>query len=126
MLKIWALAISLSANCLTAYVLFQPTSEVRSKDRMTCAQARNENDNKAAVRNYADREKVTISEVHEYLRNSDYELRNIDVADGRLTFTYRSSGFYPHTCGIHLPGIDGGILHVETDMAIDHTILSVR
>lgn len=93
---------------------------------MTCAQARNEKDNKGAVRSYAAREKVTISEVHEYLRNSDYELTNIEAADGSLTFTYRSSGFYPSTCGIHLPGIDGGIVHVETDMAIDHTILSVR
>ncbi|OJF98174.1 hypothetical protein AX761_12485 [Rhizobium sp. 58] len=116
------MAVSFLANCLLAYIMFQPVSAATGSDRMTCEQARSDADNKRAVSEYADRHNASFSKVHEFLRNSDYELRNVAVLDGKVAFVYTSSAFYPSTCGIHVPGIDGGIVRVETEVATDPRI----
>jgi hypothetical protein len=92
---------------------------------MTCEQARSETENKKAVSEYADAHSASFSKAHEFLRNSDYELRTVSVQDGKLTFVYTSSAFYPSTCGIHVPGIDGGIVCIDTEVVVDPRIRSV-
>ncbi len=122
MFKNVILAVSLLANCLLAYIIFKPVRAATSSDRMTCEQARSDTDNKRAVSKYADDHSASFSKVHEFLRNSDYELKNVAVGDGKVAFVYTSSAFYPSTCGIHVPGIDGGIVRIETEIATDPKI----
>jgi hypothetical protein len=119
------LVVSLIANCLFAYIMFQPVNAATNAVRMTCSQARSDVENKRAVIEFADRNGSSFSKTHEFLRNSDYELRNISIDDGRVVFVYTSSILYTSTCGIHLPGTDGGIVRVGTDLAADPAIRSV-
>jgi hypothetical protein len=116
------LAISLIANCLVTYIVFQPVNAATGSDRMTCRQARSDIENKRAVSAYADSHSASLTKVHEFLRNSDYELRNVSFRDNSVAFVYTSSAFYPSACGIHVPGIDGGIVRIETDIITDPKI----
>lgn len=113
------LAMSVLANCLLAYIMFQPVHTSTHSDRMTCAQARSDTDNKKAVSDYVKGHSWSFSKAHDFLRNSDYELTNLSAVDGKLTFVYVSSAFYPSTCGIHVPGIDGGIVRIDTEVVVD-------
>lgn len=119
------LAASLLANFLLVYIMFQPAGGTTNSTRMTCEQARSGIGSKKAVSEYADRNGLSFSKVHLFLTDSDYELRNITVQDGTVTFVYTSAAFYPSTCGIHLPGIDGGILRIATEITADPKVLSV-
>jgi hypothetical protein len=119
------LAMSVLANCALAYILFQPVNAATVSDRLTCEQARNDSENKKAVSEYAEGHSWSFSKTHEFLRNSDYELRNVSARDGKLTFVYASSAFYPSTCGIHVPGIDGGIVRIDTEVVVDPRVRSV-
>lgn len=123
MFKKVILAVSLLANCLTAYVIFQPASAATISDRMTCDQARSEVENKKAVSAYS--KGRDLAKVHGFLRNSDYALRNVSIRDGKVAFVYTSQAFYPSSCGLHLPGIDGGIVRIETDIAAAPHVVSV-
>lgn len=119
MLRNVVLAMSVLANCLLVYMAFQPVNPATFSDRMTCAQARSETENKKAVSDYVEGHGWSFSKAHEFLRNSDYELSNVSASDGKLTFVYVSSAFYPSTCGIHVPGIDGGIVRIDTEVVVD-------
>jgi hypothetical protein len=105
--------------------MFLPGGAATNSDRMTCEQARSDVANKVAVRAYAQSNGASFSKVHAFLRNSDYELRNVSSDDGKLAFVYTSSAFYPSACGVGLPGTDGGIVRVETEIDRDPKIRSV-
>lgn len=119
------LALSVLANCVLAYIMFQPAAAATVSDRMTCAQARSDIENKKAVSEYVEGHSGSFPKAHEFLRNSDYELRTLSDRDGKLTFVYASTAFYPSTCGIHVPGIDGGIVRIDTDVDAAPKIRSV-
>ena len=126
MIKTIVLFASLILNGLFTYDVFLPANDATTVDRMTCEQARSDDQNKIAVDAYAEGSGFSLSKVHEYLSVSDYALRNIAVKEGKVTFVYTSSVFYPSACGIHLPGIDGGIVRVETDISSDPKVVAVR
>jgi hypothetical protein len=117
---------SLSANCLLVYIMFQPVGAVTHSVRMTCEQARSEIENKRAVSAYAEANSFSLLKVHAFLRNSDYRLRNISAHAGKVLFIYTSSAFYPSSCGVHVPGVDGGIVRIETDIAADPKVIKVH
>jgi hypothetical protein len=126
MFKNLFLLASLLANCLLVYIILQPMRAVTHSDRMTCEQARSEIENKKAVDAYAEANSSSLNMVHSFLTNSDYQLRNIDVSEGKITFVYTSSAFYPSSCGVHVPGFDGGIVRLETDIVDDPKVVTVR
>jgi hypothetical protein len=112
MLKNFLLALSLLINGIVAYGLwFQPTS---SGERMTCDEARSDAKNKTATAAFAQRNGESLAKTHQFLTNSDYLLRNIDDQQDTLTLIYVAD-FFPSTCGIHMPGFDGGIVRVRTN-----------
>jgi hypothetical protein len=117
---------SLLANCLLVYIISQPMRAVTDSNRMTCEQARSEIDNKKAVGAYAEANSSSLSKVHSFLTNSDYRLRNIAVSEGKMVFVYTSSALYPSSCGVHVPGFDGGIVRLDTDIAADPKVVTVR
>jgi hypothetical protein len=117
---------SLSANFFLGYIMFQPVGAVTHAEGMTCEQATSEIENKLAVSAYAEANSFSLLKVHAFLRNSDYRLRNIAVNAGKVVFIYTSSAFYPSSCGVHMPGVDGGIVRLETDIAADPKVMKVQ
>lgn len=120
MFKNAVLALSILLNCIIAYLVFAPSIGPAGANKMSCAEARNDIASKEAISAYGKTHGGSLAKVHEFLTNSDYQLRNIDESNGTLSFVYTSSAFYPSACGLHLPGLDGGIVRVDTD--IDGTL----
>jgi hypothetical protein len=116
MFKNAVLALSILLNCVFAYGLFAFSIGSTSADKMSCAEARSQTASKEAVIAYAVKHGGSLVKVHDLLTNSDYRLRNIDVSNGTVSFVYTSSAFYPSACGLHLPGLDGGLVRVNTDI----------
>lgn len=112
MIKNIVLALSLLINGLVFRAIYYPPTN--SGERMTCDEARSSGANATATAAFAERNSRSLIKTHQFLKNSDYDLRNIGEVDGQLTFVY-TANFYPSTCGVHLPGIDGSIVRVRTD-----------
>jgi hypothetical protein len=110
MLRNLLLLLSLSVNAAIAYVFYHPTT---TGARMTCEQARSDIENKRATEAFAAANNRSVSLTHAFLSNSGFQLRNIDDAGGNLTCIYVVTS-YSATCGLHLPGADGGIVRVRT------------
>lgn len=110
------LVISLLANAYVAQLVFGGTSS--NAPRMTCEQARGEKESKRALESFAERNGSSLAKLHDYLKNSDYSLRNLHFSEGKVTFVY-AANFYPSSCGIHWPGLDGNIVRIATDVEID-------
>ena len=123
MIKNIALGLSLLANLVVAYFVFGPRTT--SPVKMTCAEARSEDLSKSATSAFAQAHAYSLFKTHEFLRNSDYELRNIAILDGMTSFIY-TANFYPSTCGIHLPGVDGGIVRVRTNLQVEPLVTGVE
>ncbi|MFN7091546.1 MAG: hypothetical protein ACK4P4_13410 [Allorhizobium sp.] len=126
MFKNAVLALSILLNCVIAYVVFAFPIGSTSEDKISCADARNEIGSKEAVMAYAEKQGGSLAKVHGLLTNSDYQLTNIDISNGTVSFVYTSSAFYPSACGLHLPGLDGGIVRVDTNIAGTPGVLQVR
>lgn len=123
MIKNILLAVSLIANAAVLYIVFNPP---RFPDpKMTCDQSRNEALNKKATSDFAHDNGASFFKVHEYLRSSDYQLRNVATEGGSTTFVY-TANTYPSTCGSLLPGIDGTIVRVKTDLAVEPNVVAVN
>ncbi|SIQ58007.1 hypothetical protein SAMN05880561_103612 [Rhizobium sp. RU33A] len=116
MFKNAVLTLSILMNCAIAYLVIAPSIGPAGADKMSCAEARNEIASKEAISAYGKTHGGSLAKVHEFLTNSDYQLRNIDVSNGTVSFVYTSSAFYPSACSLHLPGLDGGIVRVDTDI----------
>lgn len=123
MLKNLLLACSLLLNGIIAYSLFTPARTNAAK--MTCEEARSEILNKQATLKFSSENNRSLVRTHEYLWASDYTLRNIGFSDGQATFVYTAE-WYPKTCGFHLPGIDGSIVRVLTNIEADLSITEVN
>lgn len=125
MLKNAVLCLSILLNCAIAYVVYAPSIGSTNAEKMTCDQARREIASKAAVQSYSEMHDRSLVTVHAFLTNSDYQLRNIDISNGRMSFVYTSSAFYPSTCGLYLPGLAGGIVSVDTGIVGTPDVLQV-
>jgi hypothetical protein len=124
MLKNIVLFVSLGLNALVAYVVFNPSTI--SGPKMSCEEARSEVLNKKAAYAFAQESDGSFFKVHWFLRASDYSLRNIAMADGSTVFVY-TAHTYPSTCGSLLSGgIDGSIVRVTTDLAVEPKIIDVH
>jgi len=116
------LSLSLISNGLVAYFILNPATTLAVK--MTCDQVRNEGANKAATLAFALANGGSLSKTHDFLRNSDFYLRNIHIADGKSTFVYTASN-YPSTCGFYGPVVDGGIVRIGTNLGNDPLIAGI-
>jgi hypothetical protein len=121
-MKNFILAVSLAVNALALYIVFNPG--VIPGPKMTCKQSTSEDANKRATSAFSKETGGSFIKVHEYLRASDYQLRNIAVADGSVTFAY-TANTYPSTCGWLMPGIDTTIVRVRTDLAVEPKVTAV-
>jgi hypothetical protein len=119
LIKNLLLAFSIVGNAVAVYVFLNP--ETLPGPRMTCEEARSDHLNKQATATFASDNDMSLSKVHAFLRASGYQLRNIDA--GTYVYTTRD---YRSACGISLPGIDGSILRVRTDVSADSAVLSVN
>jgi hypothetical protein len=122
MLKNIILAVSLAINAFALFVFLNPVSYPSPK--MSCEQARSELLNKQATWTFARENDGSFFKTHQFLRASDYKLRNIAMADGSTVFVY-TADTYPSTCGWHMPGIDGSIVRVKTDLTAEPRIIDV-
>jgi hypothetical protein len=113
---------SLFANALVLYVFFNPAGSPAPK--MTCDQSRSETLSKQATSAFAHDNGAGFFKLHGYLKSSDFELRNISIEGNSTTFIYVAS-IYPSTCGSLLPGIDGTIVRVKTDLANEPSVVAV-
>jgi hypothetical protein len=123
MFKNIALAVSLLLNGIVAYWAFFPTQS--NAARMTCAEASSETLNKQATLKFSIENSGSLAATHDFLRASDYGLRNIASVNGQLTFVYTAKS-YPQSCGFHLPGLDGNIVRIRTDLLVPPTIVDVN
>jgi len=123
MLKHAALALSLFLNgVLILWFVIPPKP---SGIRMTCEEARSEVLNKQATVSFALQNNGSLAATHDFLRASDFGLRNIANIDGQVYFVYVAKS-YPQTCGFHLPAIDGSIVRVRTDLSVLPSVTSVN
>jgi hypothetical protein len=125
MLKNSLLLVSLLINSLALYVAyvfyFPPTTYA---EKMTCREARSEPDSKTATEAFAKRNVGSFAKTHEFLRNSGFYLRNIADGDDTIIFVYIATS-YSSACGPHLPGVDGTIVRVETDISAKPSVKAV-
>jgi hypothetical protein len=91
---------------------------------MTCDQSTNEELNKKAAAAFAHSSGESFFKTHEYLTSSDYVLRHINLSGDSVTFVY-TANIYPSTCGWLLPGVDGSIVRVRTDLAKEPSIVQI-
>lgn len=119
-MKNTALVLSLIVNALAAAIFFNPVRLPGPK--MTCFEARSEIHNKQAARDF-----LALGndfwKLQAFLRASDYQLRNINF-EGGVTFVYTATR-YPSACGWHLPGVDGTIIRVQTDLTTEPKVTGV-
>ncbi len=95
--------------------------------RMTCAEARSEVLNKEATARFVASQGGSLGAVHDFLKASDYELRNIGAhpGHGTLTFVY-TARHYVRTCDWGRVGlIDGTIICLHTDLTAEPQVVSV-
>ena len=110
-------------NGVIAYNFFTPRQSNAVK--MTCDEAHSEILNKQATFKFSSENNGSLALTHDFLRASDYSLRNIGISDDQVTFVYTATS-HPSTCGHHLPGIDGSIVRVHTNMKADLSITNVN
>lgn len=135
MFKNIVLVVSLLINAAIAYVIFSPPTS--SEPKMSCKEARNERLNKAATLAFTHENNNSFEKTHEFLRNSGYSIRNVGMttdgyslrnlgtaSEGVVSFIYTAHG-YRKTCGIHLPGFDGTIVRVHTNIQFEPQIIDV-
>ena len=113
MIKNVILVLSLALNAVALWVVSHPPRA--SGPKMTCAEAINEDLNKEATRTFARENDGAFLRVHDYPAASDYRLRNVHLTGGAATFVYVAKT-YPSTCGSIVPGIDGSIVRVKTNL----------
>lgn len=120
--------ISLAAVVVSGSLVPTPQADlhfVQQPSRMTCAEATSETLNKQATARFVASQGGSLGAVHDFLRASDYELRNISTASGTLTFVY-TARHYVQTCGWGVAGlIEGTIIRVHTDLAAEPQVVSV-
>ncbi|EBA11444.1 hypothetical protein RCCS2_02258 [Roseobacter sp. CCS2] len=92
---------------------------------MTCEEARSEILNKQATIDFASNKNGSIIMLHDFLDASDYTLRSMTSSDEQITLVYVANT-YPKTCGIHLPGFDGNIIRVQTDISGTSRVIAVN
>ena len=123
MLKNSVLVASLLLNGIAGYWLLLPTKS--NAVRMSCAEATSETLNKKATLKYARENNNSLSKTQDFLRASDYKLRNITIKNGQVGFVYTAKS-YPQSCGLRIPGIDGSIVRIKTDLTAIPTITGVN
>ncbi|MEM6676986.1 MAG: hypothetical protein AAF675_03845 [Pseudomonadota bacterium] len=116
------LSLALNAALALPYLLADRAS---GGPRMSCAEATNEVANKAATRRFAAANGDDLAATHAFLRASDYRLRNLHQDGDQTVFVYIAR-HYPQTCGHNLPGIDGSIVRLRTDMAEAPRVVGVE
>ncbi|CAN7652927.1 hypothetical protein [Rhizobium sp. LjRoot254] len=122
MLRNVVLALSLLMNGVVGYAYYFPA--IGTGPKMSCDEARSDAENKAATEAFARENGGSLAKTHEFLKNSDYKLRNIGDAGDGLTFVYVAT-HYSSTCGFHLPGIDGSIVRILTDSQVEPLVKKV-
>ncbi|MFN3972312.1 MAG: hypothetical protein ACK4L4_13230 [Gemmobacter sp.] len=123
MLKHAALVLSLLLNAVLIVWFVIPPKP--SGIRMTCEEARSDVLNKRATAGFALKNNGSLAATHDFLRASDYELRNIASMNGQVTFVYVAVT-YPQTCGFHFPGIDGSVVPVQADLSVFPSVNGVN
>jgi hypothetical protein len=63
----------------------------------------------------------SLSKTQDFLRSSDFYLRNIWLHDGQATFVYAATK-YPTACGWNFSSFDGIVVGVKTNLVTDPTI----
>jgi hypothetical protein len=125
MLKNSLLVLSLLINSLAlyaAYLFYFPPATRMAK--MTCQEARSESDSKIAIEIFARKNGGSFAKTHEFLWYSGFYLRNIVDRGDTTIFVYVATS-YSSACGLHLPGIDGTIVRVETDISASPSVKTV-
>ncbi len=87
---------SLLLNAATAYWFFTPPKT--NAVRMTCEEATDEMVNNQATQRFDVEYDGSLIKTHEFLRASDFTLRDISQDEGQITFVYTAHS-YPLTCG---------------------------
>lgn len=120
-----SLTMRIASVVFFSFFLTSCFSEEDHTERMTCENAASERGSAEAARKYAEKHSNSFPEVHLYIANSGFKLRNIYVKDNLYSFVYVfDSGFHTPCLVNRLSMIDTTLIIVNTSH--DLKVLSVK